>query len=554
MSDDISHDKKNTRIVRSMGEAISYGVGLLQNVKEKIDLLVDVNGPAFIIKFDAYKNNYHQARNRGVKVRCVTEVTKDNIHHCKEFRKIVDELRHLEGLKGSIVVSESEFIGTTSWREKQLLNPVIYSNEKEFVEQHQNIFDIIWKKSKPYAQRITEIEEGTEPEIIETTDNPLFAQTKVFELLESANKEILIIFSTSNAFHRQVRDGAVQKLREIMSNRPWIETKILTPKDSEIERIVAELPNPNLCVRFIEALSKVSILMVDRKYSLVAELKDDTKLLVTEAIGFVTYSNSAPTVLSYAAIFDSLWKQTELYEQLQIHDRMQKEFINTAAHELRTPIQPILGITELVKKEIKDDRHRELLEVISRNAHRLKILSEDILEASKIESNSLHLNKEHFKIKELIIEVINSYRNNTDSKNIRFEYALDNDNLTIHADRNGLSRVISNLINNSIKFTHKNGGIISVFVESKEINEDSKGDKEAAVVVSVKDIGTGIDKEILPKLFRKFNTKSFHGMGLGLYISKNIVNAHGGKIWAKNNLDNTGATFSFRLPIESQNL
>jgi signal transduction histidine kinase len=233
---------------------------------------------------------------------------------------------------------------------------------------------------------------------------------------------------------------------------------------------------------------------------------------------------------------------------------MQKEFINTAAHELRTPIQPILGITELVKKEIKDDRHRELLEVISRNAHRLKILSEDILEASKIESNSLHLNKEHFKIKELIIEVINSYRNNTDSKNIRFEYALDNDNLTIHADRNGLSRVISNLINNSIKFTHKNGGIISVFVESKEINEDSKGDKEAAVVVSVKDIGTGIDKEILPKLFRKFNTKSFHGMGLGLYISKNIVNAHGGKIWAKNNLDNTGATFSFRLPIESQNL
>ncbi|HYO05893.1 MAG TPA: HAMP domain-containing sensor histidine kinase, partial [Phototrophicaceae bacterium] len=508
------------------------------------------NGPAFIIKFDSYKDNYNKARSRGVNVRCVTEVTKDNIRHCKEFKNLVDELRHLEGFKGSIVVSESEFIGTTSWREEQLLNPVIYSNEKEFVEQHQNIFDIIWKKSKPYAQRITEIEEGTEPEFIETTDNPLYAQNKVFDLLNSANKEILIIFSTSNAFRRQARDGAVQKLTEIMTNRPWIETKILTPKDSEIERMVAELPISNLCVRFIEALSKVSILMVDRKYSLVAELKDDTKQLVTEAIGFVTYSNSAPTVLSYAAIFDSLWKQTEMYEQLQIHDRMQKEFINTAAHELRTPIQPILGITELVKKEIKDDRQRELLEVISRNAQRLKNLSEDILEASKIESNSLHLNKEHFKIKELIIEVINSYRNNTDSKNIRFEYALDDDNLTIHADRNGLSRVISNLINNSIKFTHKDGGIISVFVERKGIKEGNKEDKEAAaMVVSVKDIGTGIDKEILPKLFRKFNTKSFHGMGLGLYISKNIVNAHGGKIWAENNLDNTGATFSFKLPI-----
>ena len=134
-----------------------------------------------------------------------------------------------------------------------------------------------------------------------------------------------------------------------------------TPKDSEIERMFAELPISNICVRFIEALSKVSILMVDRKYSLVAELKDDTKQLVTEAIGFVTYSNSAPTVLSYAAIFDSLWKQTEMYEQLQIHDRMQKEFINTAAQELRTPIQPIIGINELVKKQTKDDRHGNCL-------------------------------------------------------------------------------------------------------------------------------------------------------------------------------------------------
>jgi two-component system, OmpR family, sensor histidine kinase VicK len=550
MSNDISHDNKNTRILHSMDEAISYGVGLLQNVKEKIDLLVDDNGPSFITKFDVYKDNYNKARSRGVKIRCVTEVTKGNIHYCKEFRKIVDELRHLEGFKGSIVVSESEFIGTTSWKETELSNPIIYSNEKEFVEQHQNIFDIIWKKSKPYAQRITEIEEGIEPEVIETTDNPLYAQAKVSELLDSANKEILIIFSTSNAFRRQARDGAVQKLQKIMNNRPWIETKILTPKDSEIERTVSEWTISNLHVRFIDALSKVSILMVDRKYSLVAELKDDTKQFVAEAIGFVTYSNSAPTVLSYAAIFDSLWKQTELLEQLQTHDRMQREFINTAAHELRTPIQPILGITELVKKETKDDRHRELLEVISRNAHRLKNLSEDILEASKIESNSLHLNKEYFKIKDLILEIIDSYKNNTGSKNIIFECALDNDNLTIHADRNGLCRVISNLINNSVKFTHKEGGVISVFVESKEINnEDDKEEDKETVVVSVKDTGMGIDKEMLQKLFRKFNTKSFHGMGLGLYISKNIVNAHGGKIWAENNLDNTGATFSFRLPL-----
>jgi len=556
MSDDISHDKKNTRIVRSMGEAVSYGIGLLQNVKEKIDLLVDVNGPAFIIKFDAYKNNYSQARSRGVKVRCVTEVTKDNIHHCKEFRKIVDELRHLEGLKGSIVVSESEFIGTTSWREKQLLNPVIYSNEKEFVEQHQNIFDIIWKKSKPYAQRITEIEEGTEAETIETTDNPLFARTKVFELLDSANKEILIIFSTSNAFHRQARDGAVQKLTEIMSNRPWIETKILTPKDSEIERIVAELPNPNLCVRFIEALSKVSILMVDRKYSLVAELKDDTKLLVTEAIGFVTYSNSAPTVLSYAAIFDSLWKQTELYEQLQIHDRMQKEFINTAAHELRTPIQPLLGLTQILRSKAKDKEQIELLDIVIRNTKKLRVLAENILDISKIESNSLKLNKQNFSLDGLILDIVKELGNKLvdENKEIKFEYSNSTDAYTLmYGDKNRIGQVISNLIGNSIKFINQKEGVISISIRK---GKKSGNDKDTVVVVEIKDSGIGIDSEIFPKLFTKFATKSFQGTGLGLYICKNIIEAHGGQIWAENNTNDNnkdgkkGATFSFSMPLK----
>src|SRR5919112_3637330 len=177
MSYDAPHDNKTTIIVHSMKDAVSFGTRFLFNVKEKIDLLVDGNGPSLIVKFDLYKDGYIKARNRGVKIRCITEVTKANIHHCKEFRKIVDDLRRLEGIKWSIVVSESEFIGTTSWREKQLTSPVIYSNEKEFVEQHQNIFDIIWKKSMPYTQRIREIEEGTESEVIETTSNPLDAHS-----------------------------------------------------------------------------------------------------------------------------------------------------------------------------------------------------------------------------------------------------------------------------------------------------------------------------------------------------------------------------------------
>lgn len=140
------------------------------------------------------------------------------------------------------------------------------------------------------------------------------------------------------------------------------------------------MTNFNCTIRFIEPLSSVSILIVDRKYSLVAETKDDTKQTVTDAVGLITYSNSIPTVSSYASIFDSLWKQTEMYEQLLIHDKMQKEFINTAAHELRTPIQPILCITEILKNSVRDDKQNELLGVININAQRLKKLSEDILD------------------------------------------------------------------------------------------------------------------------------------------------------------------------------
>ena len=242
---------------------------------------------------------------------------------------------------------------------------------------------------------------------------------------------------------------------------------------------------------------------------------------------------------------------------LQIHDKIQKEFINTAAHELRTPIQPILGITDILKGSVTDDRHKELLDVIGRNAKRLKNLSENILEVSKIESNSMGLDKEHFRIVETILDNINSYKNNTDGKSIKFEYELDGDGdgLTVYGDRNGISQVISNLVSNSIKFISfkkQEGGVITILAKRKRIGKQNEGVKEM-VVVSVKDTGIGIDEEVFPRLFTKFTTKSFQGIGLGLYISKNIVGAHGGSIWAENNKDGRGATFSFSMPLTPKN-
>jgi two-component system, OmpR family, sensor histidine kinase VicK len=311
-------------------------------------------------------------------------------------------------------------------------------------------------------------------------------------------------------------------------------------------------------IRNIEQLSqtKVTILIVDRKFSLSVELKDDSKETSYESVGISTYSNSKATVLSYVSIFESLWLQTELYEnlaqsnkklelaneRLEAHDKMQNEFINIAAHELRSPIQPLLGLSEVLLSRIKDTEQIELLNVITRNAKRLQRLAEDILDVTRIEGQTLSLNKELFNLNDIIVQSIQDRENQIDKfdGNMKIMYGPRESDVFVVADRGRLTQVICNLLDNAIKFT--NEGTISINLEKKDSQE---------VILSIKDTGTGIDSQLLPRLFSKFATKSeLGGTGLGLFIAKSIIEAHGGKIWAENNADTgKGATFSVSLPI-----
>lgn len=558
---------RKTDLIYDMDTAVSYGIRFLENVRERMDICVDKNGPFVIMKSDIYKSNYVKAKNRGAKIRFITEVTKDNIEYCKQLSDLVSELRHLDGVKGSVCVNDTEFLGMTTWREAKLLNPVIYSNEGEVIEQQQYIFEMFWKKAEPFSQKRREIEDGIVPEIMHSRNSPIDIQSKVIDLLKSAESEILVIMSTSNAFHRQVKVGSFEILKELGDLKPWMNIKILTPKDDEIEKMITKLNKSNFVVRYIEPLSKVSILVIDRKQSLVAETKDDTKQIVTEAIGFVTYSNSKPTVLSYVAIFDSLWKQTEIYQQLKdaheklkIHDKMQKEFINIVAHDLRTPLTPIIGLTEYVRDKTKDVHHMELLDRVVKDAKKLSYLNEKILDVTKFESKLFKPNKEVFSLNESIVNIIKELEHILDNtKKIKFEYHFDTEYL-VDADSRRIGQVISNLIDNSIKSISEQDigrGVISISIE-KAINTITTTrdnyDSQHMVIVSIKDTGIALDNEILPRLFTKFATKSFQGTGLGLYISKNIIEAHGGKIWAENNKDGIGATITFTLPLTNKKI
>lgn len=238
-------------------------------------------------------------------------------------------------------------------------------------------------------------------------------------------------------------------------------------------------------------------------------------------------------------------------EQLKVNDKMQKEFINIASHEIKTPTQAILGYTHLLEEH--PDKKAEILEVLKRNANRLQRLTSDILDVTRIESQTLMLNKEKLNLNDLVLGIVEDNKREVEKRyngKVKLSYEPKEEYIAVEADKNRLSQVLSNLISNAIKFTKE--GTIAINVErvnssNKDHNNNNKNEE---VVVNVRDTGLGIDPEILPRLFSKFATKSETGTGLGLFISKSIIEAHGGRIWAENYQydGKKGANFAFSLP------
>ncbi|MFL6369785.1 MAG: ATP-binding protein [Nitrososphaeraceae archaeon] len=541
---------------------------------------------------------------------------------------MVNELRHLDGIKGNFAVSEKEYIASATMQEASLLQQVIYSNVKEVLEQQQYVFDSFWNKSVSAEQKIKEIEEGVVIGRTEVIQSPNDIQQLFINMVKSAKHELLLLLPSINAFYREERIGIIELLKQVAEREQRVNVRILTPTNDDIEEklhnIVSETEQREIeieerakgrqeeqqqmknkkksfdirridieplyeneeqekeiqaaAVAVVEKspVTTVTIVVVDRKESLVTEKTDDSKQNFIDAVGISTYSNSKPTVLSYISIFENLWKQTELYqdlkestkqlelayEQLKISDKMQGEFISAAAHELRTPIQPIISSVGIIRSRMGNlevQGIEDSLNMITRNAERLSQLSSDILDVTKIESNSLDLEKEQLNLNEILLNTIEKHRKQITKANIDINLLFEpyEKIILVEADRGRIIQVISNLLNNAIKFTRREGGVVTVKVREKyddygEIKNDNTS--KTVAMVSVKDTGSGIDSDIMSRLFEKFASKSFQGTGLGLFISRSIVKAHGGKIWGENNSDGKGATFYFTLPIVSNQI
>jgi two-component system, OmpR family, sensor histidine kinase VicK len=532
---------ETTKIYYGEEAAMKILLQAMANVKKEAVICSDANSPIFSMTMEPVKKGYVDFSKRDVSIRQIVEITRGNFQYCKEFMNYV-ELRHMDNVKGNMAVTETEYVATSALEGSKPVTQTIYSNVKAFLEQQRYFFENLWSKAVPAEHRIREIEQGIEPQRVEVIYDPGQTLELYQSLIMSAEKEIKLMFPTFNAVTRQDKAGILYLLQEAARK---CQIKLLMPNDELVSNFVPASNNA-IVTRFIEQQEggKATILIVDNKASLMMELKDDSKKTFHEAIGLSTFSNSKAGVLSYVSMFESLWRQTELNEELKNNEKMQKEFINIAAHELRTPVQPILGMAELLELgfeggQSKTEITRDEIDIILRNAKRLERLSSDVLETSRIESQSLRLNKQLFSLHEVIFTSIRDAKNQIGDQDISIQY--DPKDIVVYADKGRISEVVSNILNNAIKFTHNGSITVSVKVQSN--------DSGSQVIVLIRDEGTGIDREIASRLFSKFVTKSDKGTGLGLYISKSIIEAHGGKIWARNNEDERGATFGFSLPL-----
>lgn len=398
------------------------------------------------------------------------------------------------------------------------------------------------------------------PQTIRILTQPTKIKHEYLSLVRSAVREILVVFPTPNAVRREEKIGIMDELRNARGR--GVDIRILTPEDDFIKIKLDRLKEAGINVRKIESPSeaKFKLLIVDRKISLVVETANDSKSEFLEAVGLATISRSKPTVLPYVTIFESFWREADLYEKAAQADKIKDDFVNIAAHELRTPITPIIAAIEFIDRDFADittfitknaddqtkkkvDRILSNHDMIRRNTRKLMRLAEDILQVSRIHSGTFALDLQQTSVNSIILGTIDDIRKKYENSkaNVQVQFlpspALgDATKLEIFCDASKITQALFNVLDNAMKFTVEG----SVYVELTQEDEE--------LVFAVRDCGPGIDPHIIERIFEKFVAKSDGGTGLGLYLCKKIIEAHGGRIWAQNNSARHGATVTFTLP------
>lgn len=530
---------EKTEIVFGEDAVLNKWIQCAYNTNDEINIYADVTGHSLSTSLNSYLETLQYLKRKGVKIRCIAEVSETNTRSCKLLMDIVPDMRHLDGLRGAFGVTDREYLATATAHQKEKpVSHAIYSNVRELIEVQKHIFETLWNKSIPAERKIKEIEEGTEPEFLEVMNDSKSSTEIITNLADSITKEALILLPNSKSMVRLHKLGIVDKLSDSAGRRN-AKIRIICPVNDENKGLIDYLSSVSPNIKVLDGTEgQTGMIVVDNSRFFIAEVKGLADEFA-KTIGFGLYSNSIAIIQSIKSFFEVLWKSDELNEKLKNHEKMQSEFINIASHEMKTPIQSILTYSELLCAE--PEKNPTFEEAILRNASRLKLLSNNLLDLTRIQGNMLKIRKEEFDLTGLISTIVDDFRNQIKTsmanQDVKLEFAYGKQ-LNIKADKERIAQVINNLVNNAVKFTDK--GIIQIALNKEK----------DCVMVTVEDNGSGIDPEIMPNLFTKFTTKHHSGTGVGLYISKKIIEVHGGQIWARNKLNGKGSTFTFSLPIK----
>lgn len=559
-----------TKIIDSQEDIISRARHVIET-SDHLSVCSDLDYLKMIETFalDSIKKILQKKQNGKHKgVRWIGTISKEDISLVQRFMALGMEVKHLRYTPLNFSVTNKEFNFTISNQaaDDSKTPNVLISNELPYIKQFNSLFEELWSQGVNADGRIIEIEKGIEPDFFEVINEKNKAAELLLSLSKLAKEEVLFLLPNDKALVRMKKLGVLDALQK--ASLEGVDVRLICPVTDANSEILERLREQSQ-IKFVKGNeSQSGIIIIDSSRFISAELINPTSDTFSEAIGIVLYSNSKRSTNMLRSFFNSLWNQAELYRRLELQEKMEKEFVNMAAHELRTPVQPLLGMTDILMSQFEEDEQqqqqqqeagkkktqnnkkkeitvtKEEIEMIARNVKRLERLTSDILDVSRIEGNALKLNLEVIDLNEKIRIVVNDEISAIPQGKV-LKIIFDQREkapLFVKGDKSRLFEVLSNLIGNAIKFTDS-GGTITVTAEKTAAKNKA--------IVSIKDTGKGIDMEILPRLFSKFASKSDKGTGLGLFLSKGIIEAHGGKIWAENNKDGIGATFRFTLPLRN---
>ena len=334
---DLDKINESTEIISGHENAIKKIVEILYLARSRIDFYLDSYDLNTFLTNNVIMKTFTELKAKGIHINCISQIS-ENSSPVRKIISIVDDFRHVDKINGSFIITDAYCIISSTARSTRPKKQVIVSNIHSLVQQQRQLFDVMWDKAIPADDKIKEIQEGKALELTETIPNSEKTLARVWEMLGSASEEILGLFSTANAFVRQERAGSVEILKELCKKRQDLKAKILTPRSKHVEELRSELKQFNIDVKYIQEFSqtKISMLIVDRKCSLVVELKDDALMDPLKAVGLSTYSTRIMSVLSYVSIFESYWTLSELHEESVNELAYTKEYLNKVLNEMDT--------------------------------------------------------------------------------------------------------------------------------------------------------------------------------------------------------------------------